>query len=466
MIYSVPYVTIHMIILLICLAQPINPKPEGNQFTIGVISAFSDFPNWEIFDSQVDQLKDIGVNCMEVDVSWRKVEPANQSYDWSLYQKLNDHLKEKGIGFAPILTVHYVPHWVWNAYPDIHLKNEKGDITTQYLSIWHPQTKPLLCRFIKNFAETFGQDPNIYVVFISLGYFGEIKFPTEPAAYWGYDLYAIKDFKRYVEEKYNSSLTLLNLAWNSNFQSWEAISPPRPPGKDRKGADFIEWYKVSLVNFEDWMLNFSSQYFERMAVKVAPRENSEINDKMGIDLNAQIRVAAKYNAIVTYGYIENFLIAEDIARIAHSYNLTLWAENLGISPTNFVRIAKNLLEYGYDGWFYINWSPTVLDLLFSGKTPTKIFDKYATTIKALQEGRIPEIEEERESILLYIGILSIIILIIFSSLILTFLHKQKEGFVTADGLLFFEKPFSWLIFATSPSSVVGWICVVFAFGAT
>lgn len=274
-------------------------------------------PAWEAFDRDLANAKKIGVDGVSTDIWWGLVEPKPGEYNWKYYDKLSEHVKNHGLKWVPILSLHqaggnvgddvYVPlpFWVWGHLaakagsnnPDYaKYQSEQGNKSSEYVSAWAtelalPRYKALMESFQNHFAN---RRNDISEINVSLGPAGEVRYPSYNShdansgyptrgALQAYSEVAVKSFQDYAIKKYGSPEKVKE-AWGNEYG--ETIVPPKNPGEflgqdkhhhTQYGKDFFDWYNQSLTNHGKLVLNTALDVF---GSKDAPFSGIDIGAKM------------------------------------------------------------------------------------------------------------------------------------------------------------------------------------------
>jgi len=343
--------------------------------------------NFTLFRSQLAKLKAIGVDAVSTDVWWHHFQPSEDTWDWKYYLQYVDAINASGLKWVPIISLHWVPDWIWRKYPDSWFVNEYDESSNMYMSFWHPQTRSLIASAIDRFFETFAEyDQTIYGVYVAAGMWGELHYPwmlnTQEArwAYYGYDQNAKIDFSDQMKTKY-IIIENANAAWETTYQNWSQVEPPLPSTTNPElWHDFLWWYNSTLVKFEDWLLNTTRQSFSGLTlIKLSMVSDPAYDQMLGhLDYDAIFSIFAKYDAIPTCTCSEDPEVTSKFASLSRKYNLKHWGENAGIGA-ELNTVLNDLIIYGYDVFSYFK-----MDDLFQidAKTdlPTARFYDFAKSV--------------------------------------------------------------------------------------
>jgi hypothetical protein len=258
--------------------------------------------DWAQFESQLQTVKNYGVDAVTADVWWGSVESAGDNqFNWSYYDTLFQKITAKGLKIVPIFSFHQcggnvgdtcnipLPSWLWSKYSGQTLngitldanglkhKSEQGNFSNETVQGWADQLvlneyREFTAAFTARYATTYAN--SIQEVNVSLGPAGELRYPSynghdsgsgypsRGAAQWNSPL-AIRSFQQFAVAKYGS-VSGVNSAWGSSVTSQSQIEPPSDTayffssGDYRNiqyGKDLIDWYNSSLVDHGERMLN-------------------------------------------------------------------------------------------------------------------------------------------------------------------------------------------------------------------
>jgi len=130
--------------------------------------------DWDAFNRQLQQAKNIGVTAVSTDVWWGKAEGgADQQFDWSYYDKVSGAIIATGLKWVPILSFLQcggnvgdtcdipIPHWIWKllggnkSYRHMY-KSEQGKFSREVIALWSDdKAKSQYFEFIRDFSEWY-----------------------------------------------------------------------------------------------------------------------------------------------------------------------------------------------------------------------------------------------------------------------------------------------------------------------
>ncbi|MCF6193442.1 MAG: family 14 glycosylhydrolase [Kangiellaceae bacterium] len=258
---------------------------NANEAETANVMAPLEVSNWNEFDQQLATAKSMGINAVSVDIWWGKVEAnGDQSFDWSYYDTIVQHIDNAGLHWVPIMSFHQcggnvgdtcnipIPGWIWNHYAgtnadDLKYRSEQNNTSVETVSLWQDslvisEYEEFMNEFENHFSARAYMTDEIN---ISMGPAGELRYPSYNShdsgtgyptrgAFQSYSEPAKSDFGVWSLNKYGS-ISSINSAWGFNLTSSNDINPPADANSfmnnseqysTQYGKDFIRWYHESL----------------------------------------------------------------------------------------------------------------------------------------------------------------------------------------------------------------------------
>eukprot|EP00928_Gymnodinium_smaydae_P098960 TRINITY_DN9321_c0_g1_i1.p1 TRINITY_DN9321_c0_g1~~TRINITY_DN9321_c0_g1_i1.p1 ORF type:complete len:451 (+),score=90.83 TRINITY_DN9321_c0_g1_i1:49-1353(+) len=225
--------------------------------------------------SNLDQLKNAGVDGIMADVWWGVTEKSAKQYDFSAYAELVEMAKSRGLTVQFVTSFHQcggnvgdtcnipVPSFVSNA-PGIWYKDQNGNEDKEYISLFADNVSvagrtPLdmyndwFSAFASAFADDLGK--TIDQVQVGMGPAGELRYPSYQLSRWHFC--GVGAFQAFDEHALASLKAFAEAASKPQFSS-----PPRDAGDYNSRPDdtnffrsgyqtdggrfFLDWYFKSL----------------------------------------------------------------------------------------------------------------------------------------------------------------------------------------------------------------------------
>ncbi|MBI5095210.1 MAG: beta-galactosidase [Candidatus Hydrogenedentes bacterium] len=280
----------------------------------------------------------LGVTSHEGYVRWNLCEPEEGNYDWSVYDAFVDVYKKYDIKWVPFLIVgsaYSLPDWYYKkpgSQGYVCLEHGK-DCDVE--SLWNPELRKHVSRFIKAFCEHYGPTGVIESILLGItGNYGEAIYPVtgndwtadihgpyhSHPGYWAGDMYAIKSFHDAMKKKYRSA-SRLNAAWGTHYTDITDIFPlvRDSAPNDRAWLDFSSWYIDSMTDWAEFWLTETRKNFPKGDIYLctgghAPAEH-------GSDFGEQCKAAARIHGGVR--------ITNEASDACNNFSLTRWVASAG-----------------------------------------------------------------------------------------------------------------------------------------
>ncbi|MCX5759852.1 MAG: beta-galactosidase [Candidatus Hydrogenedentes bacterium] len=209
----------------------------------------------------VPSLKSLGVTSHEGYVRWNLCEPEEGRYDWSVYDAFVGVYKQTGLKWLPFLIIgsaYSLPDWYYKQPGSQgYVCLEHGE-ATDVESLWNPVLRGHVARFIQAFCEHYRTTGVLEGILLGVtGNYGEAIYVATGndwtsdvhgpyhthAGYWAGDPYAVKDFQKWLANRY-ADVAALNKTWGAQFAGFDAVKPflRKDAPNDRAWLDFCKWY--------------------------------------------------------------------------------------------------------------------------------------------------------------------------------------------------------------------------------
>ncbi|MBO4548722.1 MAG: family 14 glycosylhydrolase, partial [Abditibacteriota bacterium] len=298
--------------------------------------------------------KSLGATSVESYVTWQSVEDAGRDrWDWSVWDKVAETLKEAGLGWVPFLIAgpaYATPAWYRESEGTPCRCAEHGT-DSKIESLWSPRIMEYAERFMKAFAGRYDTGGLIESVLLGIqGDYGEAIYSVSgggwtfelPGEYhnhlgfWCGEEPAREAFRRHIVSKYGT-IDAVNKAWKTSFPDESGVAYPfdseeskaalmqRLPGDPhlrRRWLDFVEWYRLSMTEYAGKWMEAARRVFPDRDIYLCTGGISL--PEMGSDFSAQCRIAAKYGGgvrITNEGsdYASNFTVTRQVATAGRYY---------------------------------------------------------------------------------------------------------------------------------------------------
>jgi hypothetical protein len=311
---------------------------------------------------QAAVLRSLGATSVESYVTWQTVEDnGKEQWDWSRWDRQVEILEESGLKWVPFLIAgpgYATPRWYRESERSVpYVCLEHGE-ASKIQSLWNPEWRGWVERFIRAFAQRYGDRPVIESVLLGVsGTYGETLYPAGPppdgwtyvipgpfhnhVGWWAGDRFAAADFRRYLQSRYGN-IEALNRSWAAQHASFDSVVPFLPEKATSLQArfDMTQWYVVSMTDWAAFWVTTARKYLPRVPIYLCVGGAGE--PELGADFSAQaeaIRSNAARIRITNEGssYSRNFAVTREVATAARAFGL-----ECGFEPASHVTADGNV----------------------------------------------------------------------------------------------------------------------------
>jgi len=236
---------------------------------------------------QAALMRVLGVTSVESYVTWQTVEEAGHGqWDWSRWDRQTEILRSAELKWGPFVILgpgYATPGWYResdHSRPYVCLEHGQA---SKIQSLWNPELRPWIERFIQAFAERYRDSGIIESVLLGVsGTYGETLYPAGPADGWTYaipgqfhnhrgwwagDPDAAESFRTYLRKRYGD-VASLNRAWATHYADFDAVAPMLPDKAPSLQArsDMVEWYMDSMTEFAAFWVATARRHFPQTPI--------------------------------------------------------------------------------------------------------------------------------------------------------------------------------------------------------
>ncbi|MBD3174541.1 MAG: family 14 glycosylhydrolase [Armatimonadia bacterium] len=253
---------------------------------------------------------DLGITSLQSYVTWRSIEPQAGQVDFGVYDPVVGQIRAHDVQWLPfiILGPYYAtPEWWRSEHGVSCVSLERGD-SLPIQSIWNPELRPAVERFLGLFAEHYGTE-SIEALNLGIsGNWGESLMPAgggfelhnhpvykTHAGWWCGDDHARADWRRWAEEQYGD-LDGVNAAWGTDYASVADIEPfvPAEAPSRRAAVDLVRWYTGSMTELAELWVSAARELYPDTPIYLCTGGAGE--PYLGADFAAQAAMCARYGA--------------------------------------------------------------------------------------------------------------------------------------------------------------------------
>ncbi len=335
-------------------------RPAGMELTFGNDATPADAALFKV----------LSVTSVESYVDWAGVEPEEDRWDWSKWDKQVATLKAAGLKWVPFLVAgpaYATPLWFQRGlHSHVYRCLEHGR-DTKVQSIFNPDWPRYVERFVKAFADRYRDTGVIESVLLGItGIYGESIYPAGPEGgwtarltgdyhnhhgWWAGDEFAVAAFRAAMRKKYGD-IAALNKAWGANHPGFDDVRtffPDQAPS-DRARADFVEWYQQAMTDWTALWVRATRRAMPKTEIYLCT--GGDGSPFLGADFTAQAKAIAPFGAgirITNEGsdYALNFTITREVATATRRYRTFCGFEPAsGVNATGVVARIYNATASG------------------------------------------------------------------------------------------------------------------------
>ena len=307
-------------------------------------------------------LRSLGVTSVESYVTWQTVEDnAEDQWDWSRWDRQVEILEERGLKWVPFLIAgpgYATPRWYRESDRSVPYTCLEHGEASKIQSLWNPAWRDWVERFIRAFAQRYGDRPVIESVLLGVsGTYGETLYPAGPPqsewtyvipgpfhnhrGWWAGDRFAAADFRRYLQSRY-ADIEALNRSWAARHVSFDAVVPflPEKAASLQARFDMTQWYLKSMTDWAAFWVATARKYLPRVPIYLCVGGAGEPD--LGADFSAQAQAIQSNAARIRItnegsGYSRNFAVTREVATAARAFGL-----DFGFEPASHVSADGNV----------------------------------------------------------------------------------------------------------------------------
>jgi hypothetical protein len=291
------------------------------------------------------QLRDLGVELIEMRLVWWELEPESGRWDWSRTLRDIDAVLDAGLRVGMFAWFQHPPTW-YDPQGKSHARLQAlgSERATSVLSVWDSQTLEVYDRLLGVCAEKLKGKVRFVYNAIS-GDYGEVTYclaanhykfspPLAPSGLYLGDRAARGAFAEGLQKQYGS-IAALNDAWGTKLASFGDDLMPGLPFADaplRQRDDCVQWATSSLLDFADRVCGLYQRHFPGIAGGL-PIGFLEENIAVGQIKSRAAKLAAKYGLTARWtgcahlgSFDRSHLLARRISSAAQFYGAPFGTE--------------------------------------------------------------------------------------------------------------------------------------------
>ena len=212
----------------------------------------------DVFQKDLELMKRIKLNAVRVaEFTWSLLEPEEGRYNFDWLHEYIDSYRKHGIRVILGTPTAAPPPWLVKKHPEILPVDYNGvparyGVRREYCPN-NPVYRGFTERIVSKLAEEFREHENV------------IGFQIDNEVHWGeagswrycYCPHCVERFRKYLENKYgdieNLNRIMGTLVWSHKFNSFDEITPPKPPFDLYNRSLTIEWLRFRSWSWLDYV---------------------------------------------------------------------------------------------------------------------------------------------------------------------------------------------------------------------
>ena len=212
----------------------------------------------EVFRKDLELMKEIKLNVVRVaEFAWSLLEPEEGRYNFDWLHERVDAYRKHGVRVILGTPTAAPPPWLVKKHPEVLPVDYNGvparyGVRREYCPN-NPVYRELTKRIVSKLAGEFKEYENV------------IGFQIDNEVHWGeasswrycYCPHCVERFRKYLESKYgdveNLNRIMGTLVWSHKFNSFDEITPPKPPFDLYNRSLTIEWLRFRSWSWVDYV---------------------------------------------------------------------------------------------------------------------------------------------------------------------------------------------------------------------
>ncbi len=195
------------------------------------------FPESRFWEDDLRQMREAGLDTVQLWVVWGWVEPAPGDFRFDDYDRLVELAGQAGLNVVLSTIAEIQPYWILREEPGCDLVDHQGH---RVISVNrgethfgctpggctdHPGVWRRMSGFLDTVARRYAAAPNL----VGWDAWNELRWNSEAEGRCCYCDHTVEAFRHWLKERYGS-LEALNEAWKRRYPDWADVWPGRRPG--------------------------------------------------------------------------------------------------------------------------------------------------------------------------------------------------------------------------------------------
>ena len=218
------------------------------------------FPKHKYWESDLDLIKEVGFNTIQLWVVWGWIEPSPGKFIFEDYDKLFEAAQKRGLKVLLSTCAELQPYWIHRDIPDSYMVDHMGNAvisssrgeSNEGITPGGCTDNPEVLKRMKIFLETIAERYKDHESLAGWDSWNELRWDTNADGLVCYCDHTINAFREWLKEKYGS-LDGLNEAWQRRYSNFEDVYPGKVVGRPftemMEFQAFLQWKHAQHLKF-------------------------------------------------------------------------------------------------------------------------------------------------------------------------------------------------------------------------
>lgn len=213
---------------------------------IGVQYYRAPFPEMEYWKEDIKNVRNAGLNTLQLWVLWGWVESASGKFDFSDYDRLVELADKNGLQVVLSSIAEIQPMWIHREVPGSEMIDRFGKKVISTLRhecnfgltpggcTDNPGVQERMKLFLETLGKHYADCPNLH----GWDLWNELRWNIQADELVCFCPHTLEEFRNFLKNKYGS-LDGLNEAWKRRYIDWQDVMPGKAP--DRPYSEMMAW---------------------------------------------------------------------------------------------------------------------------------------------------------------------------------------------------------------------------------
>ena len=340
----------------------------------------------EVFRSDLELMKKIRLNVVRIaEFTWSLLEPEEGKYNFDWLHEYVDSYRRYGIKVVLGTPTAAPPPWLIKKYPEVLPVDYNGVPARYGVRREYCPNNPIYREFTKRIVQRLVEEFKDYDNVIGFQIDNEVHWGEASSWRYCYCSYCVTRFREYLRSRYgdidNLNKSMGTLVWSHKFNSFDEITPPKPPFDLYNRSLTIEWLRFRSWSWIDYVkfqvdiiksiapdkfvtTNLMGLYPEIDYYKLCENldiASTDVYPKFGSDTYDPAYIGLVYDATRNMSKSRRFIVMELQAGATDGYSFVapdgVGVFKLGVAPEpgEIRKWAYQAVAHGAEGILFWDW---------------------------------------------------------------------------------------------------------------